>query len=808
MEASNPKSRLRYIIEDSQAQAILTDNDHYSLAVELAEGSLSVINIDDLPPGLFVEQPEIQIEPDAPAYIVYTSGSTGQPKGVIQTHRNVLHCMMWYTNRLHIGSMDRLSLISPLTYAYAAVVVFSSLLNGATLLPCNIRELGVGVLAGWLESKRITIHHSVAAAFRYFARMLSGNEQFSSLRLLCLGGDAAYRSDVELYRQVFPETCMFLHQFGMAEALICSALLLDKTTPLSGGRVPAGYPGDDMRVLILDEAGREIGSGEVGQIAIQSRYLTPGYWRRPELTSAAFLPDPSGGDERLYLTGDLGRVLGDGRLEHVGRADFRVKLRGQTIEVAEVETALLALPLVKEAVVIGREDHRGETYLAAYLTLYPGPAITTLELRNCLSRKVPAYMIPSAFVVLEAMPLSANGKVDRRALPKLEGARLERGSAVVPPRDPVEKALAGLWKDVLGQDSVGVYDNFFDLGGHSLLAAQLMARIDKTLGQQLPLATFFEGATISDLARQIRGEAPRAPWRSLVPIRPGGSRPPLFLVHAVFGDVLCFAELVKALRPDQPCYGLQARGLDGSEPPSTEVEDIARAYVQEIRTVQARGPYCIGGLSSGASIAYEMARQLDASGEEIALLISFDGAATPVHQRRHLDAAYPLRFVGNVCASIPTWARVAARSRRMGARTVLRRWCRTARNTTAVLVGRSEWTRYSGPEMLMEEITDILGPERAAEWPAYRRRVAEALHRAVAAYQPPPFSGQLLLFRARCQPVFSPLDPALGWTRLARGGVTVKVVPGNHDTFLYPPNVAQVAHYLTERLRQVPGIHR
>jgi acyl carrier protein len=248
-------------------------------------------------------------------------------------------------------------------------------------------------------------------------------------------------------------------------------------------------------------------------------------------------------------------------------------------------------------------------------------------------------MIPSAFVVLEAMPLSVNGKMDRRALPSLEGARLEREGAVVPPRDSVEEALAGVWQEVLGLSTVGVYDNFFDLGGHSLLAAQLMARIDQSFGQQFPLATFFEGATISDLAKQIRGEAPRALWRSLVPIRAGGSRPRLFLVHAVFGDVLCFAELVKALRPDQPCYGLQARGLDGSEPPSTEVEDIARAYVQEIRTVQARGPYCIGGLSSGASIAYEMARQLNASGEEIALLISFDGAATPVYQRRHLDVA-------------------------------------------------------------------------------------------------------------------------------------------------------------------------
>src|SRR5579883_2394237 len=733
LDPTYPPQRSSYVVADSQAELLLTDTQHQDLAMEVAGHNLPVVNIDDLDPNLSSDRLNLAVAPDRPAYILYTSGSTGHPKGVPQTHRNILHCMSWYTNRLRISSADRLSLIFPPTYALAAVVTFATLLNGAALYPCDVRERGIGVLTTWLESERITIHHTVPAAFRHFARLLTGHEQFPCLRLICLGGDVAQRADFELYQQRFPRTCRFLHEFGATEALICCVGLLDHDTQLTSPTIPAGYVADDTDLLILDEEGRQLGHDQLG----------------------------------------------------------------------EIEAALLAVPEVKEAAVVAQEDQPGQPSLIAYLTLHPGPVPSAADLRHRLSQQLPGHMIPAAFVLLDALPLSANGKVDRRALPAQQGIRLGATPPFVAPRDTMEQALAGIWRELLRVDRIGVYDDFFQLGGHSLLAAEFLARVDRQFGRRLPLATFFQGATIAYFASLIPKAVAATAWRSLVPIRAEGTRPPLFLVHAVFGDVLCFADLVKALGPEQPCYGLQARGLDGAVPPLRRVEEIARYYVDEIRTVRPSGPYCIGGLSSGATIAYEMARQLLASGDEVALLASFDGSARPARQARRVGPRYAIRFLGNLASNTPYWLQASARLPRRDARGVIRRQLRLLRKTLGHRPRSGEWSRYSGPDMLLQEITDILGLERAEDWPAYRRKVVEGLHEAIAAYQPQPYPGHLVLFRARWQPLFSPHDPTLGWRGLARGGVSVHVINGNHDTFLYAPNVQRVAACLATRLAQL-----
>jgi thioesterase domain-containing protein len=458
---------------------------------------------------------------------------------------------------------------------------------------------------------------------------------------------------------------------------------------------------------------------------------------------------------------------------------------------------------VKEAAVLPQPNQQGESSLVAYLTLHPGPVPTTGELRDLLSQRLPVQMIPAAFVLLDALPLSANGKVDRRALTTQRGTQLGATPPFVAPRDAMEETLAGIWRDLLRVDRIGAYDDFFELGGHSLLAAEFLARVDQRFGQRLPLATFLQGATIAYFAGLIPEAVQASAWRSLVPMRSEGKRPPLFLVHAVFGDVLCFADLVRALGPEQPCYGLQARGLDGAVPPLRRVEDIARYYIDEIRTVRPSGPYCLGGLSSGATIAYEMARQLQASGDEVALLASLDGSASPARQARRMGPRYALRFLGNLASNAPYWMQASARLPRRDARGLIRRQLRLIRKTLGHRPRAGEWSRYSGPDMLMAEITDILGPKRAAEWPEYRRKVVEGLHEAVAAYRPQPYPGHLVLFRARWQPLFSPHDPTMGWSGLALGGLSVHVVNGNHDTFLYAPNVQRMVDHLAARLAQI-----
>jgi acyl carrier protein len=278
---------------------------------------------------------------------------------------------------------------------------------------------------------------------------------------------------------------------------------LDEETPISGHVLPVGYPAEDKEILLLDEDGAELGDDAVGEIAVRSRYLAPGYWRRPDLTAAVFRPDPAGGPERIYRTGDLGRRLPDGCLLHLGRKDFQVKIRGFRVEGAEVEGALLSLPQVREAVVVAREDRPGERRLVAYLVPTARPAPTVSVLRKALADALPDYMVPTAFVVLDAVPKTPGGKVDRRALPAPGRARPDLDQPLVAPRTPVEAALCALWRDVLGLDEVGIHDNFLDLGGHSLAVSQIVARVSETLHVDLPLRTVFETPTVAALAAAI-----------------------------------------------------------------------------------------------------------------------------------------------------------------------------------------------------------------------------------------------------------------------------------------------------------------
>jgi thioesterase domain-containing protein/acyl carrier protein len=469
------------------------------------------------------------------------------------------------------------------------------------------------------------------------------------------------------------------------------------------------------------------------------------------------------------------------------------------VEPGEGEAALARHPAVREAAVVAAPAPDGGARLVAYI-VPDGQAPPADALRRALREWLPDYMVPGVFMPLERLPLTPNGKLDRSALPHPFGAATELAAGAAP-RDAIERALTELWEELLQCRPIGIHDNFFDCGGHSLLAARLLVHIEEKFGRRLPLASFFQGATIADIAGLIRSSAPATPWRSLVPLQPAGTRPPLFLVHGVFGDILCFADLVKALGPDQPCYGLQARGLDGIASPFTRLEDIARYYIEEIRTVQPSGPYCIAGLSTGGSIAYEMACQLHASGERVALLVSFDhGTPAAIRQISRLNLTYASRFLGNICANVPHWVDAGVQSLRVDPQLLLRASLNIARKTRTLLTDRGRWRPYAGVDAVMEQVADALGPEQMVTWPNYRRRVVETLYEALVSYEPQPYPGQITLIRARRQPLFASHDPTKAWDTLAFGGVTVQVVSGNHANMLYSPHVEHVAQYLATHL--------
>ena len=506
LDPAYPHERLTYMLEDAQAGLVVTDNRHLSLAKDMAQSARQVLNIDEIDANTHDENIGLTIPPDTLAYILYTSGSTGQPKGVVQNHRNVLHNIMKYTNGAHVCADDRISLLASFSFSAAVTNTFCALLNGASLFPYNIKEAGLADLATWLVREDITVYQSVPTVFRHFLDTLTGAEEFPRLRLIDLYGEAVSPNDVERYKRHFSQNCLLQHRMASTEMSVIRLYFLDKDTSISGSVVPVGYAVEDTEVLVLDDAGAEVGVNQIGEIAIKSCYLTPGYWRKPDLTQAAFLPASDGGNARVYHTGDLGCMLPDGRLLHLGRKDFRVKIRGHRVEVGEIEMALLELPAVREAVVAAREDTPGDQRLVAYIILAQGSALTVSDMRSFLKARLPDYMMPSAFVRLDALPLTPNNKVDRQALPAPERDRPDLATPFVASQDTLEHQLTEIWEELLGVQPIGVHDDFFELGGYSLLSVQLFAQIEKRTGKRLSLATLFQCPTIAHLANSLRHE--------------------------------------------------------------------------------------------------------------------------------------------------------------------------------------------------------------------------------------------------------------------------------------------------------------
>jgi amino acid adenylation domain-containing protein len=514
----HPEDRIKYMVTDAQASAILTNSRHLALAERLAGSGCDVLNIDELDMNLCSENHNLLLSPDTLAYIYYTSGSTGQPKGVVDTHRNVLHNIMRYTNTLHICPNDRLSLLQSASFSGAVSNIFGALLNGASVFPFDLHEQGMGSLGAWLRQEEITIYHSVPMIFRNF---LNGTERFPNLRVVRLEGDQAAPIDVELYKKYLGSDCILVNGLGATETGITRQLFINKQTLLTQNVVPVGYAVEDMEILLLGDDNIVVGSNDVGEITVKSRYLASGYWRRPDLTSAAFLPS-SEGDVRMYRTGDLGRMLPDGALIHLGRKNFQSKIRGHTIDFAEVEAALLQIGTLKEVVVVIREDRPGDQRLVAYLVPDDKLALSVSMMRQLLAETVPDYMIPSIFILLEALPLSPNNKLDRRALPAPNGTRPNLQEAFVAARTSEEELLVDIWTAVLNVEQVGVHDNFFDLGGHSLLVAQVINQVRDLFQVELPLKVFFNKPTIAGVAEQIETirwitESLKAPLNSAPP---------------------------------------------------------------------------------------------------------------------------------------------------------------------------------------------------------------------------------------------------------------------------------------------------
>ena len=501
LDPSLPYARSKFIVDDAQAQTIITDTKYLSLAKTLVESPSRLLNIDDIE-DVPDTDPPVRVRPDDLCWVIYTSGSTGKPKGVMQNHRNVLHFMMNYTNGLHISAEDRLTLLYSFSVNGGAHDIFAALFNGATICPYDLKTEGFAELRQWLIDERITIYHSVPTVFRQFIESLTGGEDFPDLRIVRLGGEPVYKRDINLFKKHFSTDCILVNRLGSSETGSLRMFFLDKETEVRNNLVPVGYAVADNDVLLLDDSGAQV-AGDEGEIAVRTRYVSPGYWRRPDLTADSFLDDPSDENRKIYRTGDLGRLLPDGCLLHLGRKDFFVKIRGYRVELDEIEMTLMEFPGIKEVAVTALNNNSGDERLVAYVVPKTAPGPNVSEIRRFLEEKLPDYMIPATFITLDALPLTDTLKVDRKALPKPNGLRPEIAVPYAAPRNSIEAALAKIWAEMLELDQVCVHDNFFDLGGHSLAATRVISRVVLTFPLNLPVKVLFDSPTVAEMAEVI-----------------------------------------------------------------------------------------------------------------------------------------------------------------------------------------------------------------------------------------------------------------------------------------------------------------
>jgi acyl-coenzyme A synthetase/AMP-(fatty) acid ligase/acyl carrier protein len=503
LDPAFPPSRIAYALADSGAPLLVTSRDTVGTDVA-TPGGLPVLLADEIEPGAAADEIDLSGPGGALAGIIYTSGTAGQPKGVMQTHELLTHTAMVHTNLWAISPSDGIMQITSPGQVYLWWMVCCALLNGAALCPFYVRRHGLADVAAAVRRGDITVFQGVDM-LRRLAPTLGAEETLDRVRLVIMGGDTVFASDVEIYRRHFSRSCPLLVGYGSTESGRISTHSVDRDSGVEDGLVPLGEAADDKHLLLIGEDGRETGSepGAIGEIAVRSRFLSPGYWRRPDLTAAAFRSDPDGGGERIYLTGDVGRRLASGRLLHLGRKDSVIKVRNFQVSLLEVESVLRGVNGVREAAVIDREDHPGQRRLVAYVVLRTDPRPTVSELRRALSRTLAPHMIPSAFVTVDAIPRNTHDKLDRRALPAPGTARPQLDVAMVRPRTPIESTLVVIWAEVLGLDEIGLHDDFFDLGGDSLLAVGMLARVQERLGAELALGVLFEAPTVAQIADRV-----------------------------------------------------------------------------------------------------------------------------------------------------------------------------------------------------------------------------------------------------------------------------------------------------------------
>ncbi|NJS12148.1 MAG: amino acid adenylation domain-containing protein [Microcoleus sp. CSU_2_2] len=830
LDPNYPIDRLAFMLEDSQTKVLLTQNRLLGLLPEYSDRIVCLDTDWEIVAKHSQENPLSQTTPQNLAYVIYTSGSTGKPKGVMITHQGLVNHNLAVVKEFNLEPSDRILQFASISFDIAVEELFPSWITGMAVIlrPEEILS-SIKKFLQFFEQERLTILNVPTAFWHEMVGEMSLAKLSlpSSMRLVVVGGEKASLSVYLTWLQLVGDRCHWVNTYGPTETTVTATVYHppvqepDRTM----SEIPIGRPLANTQIYILDRQLQPVPIGVPGEMHIGGAGVARGYLNRPDLTAEKFIINPFTDDPnaRLYKTGDAVRYLPDGNIEFIGRIDYQVKIRGFRIELGEIEAALEQHPAVQQAVVLAREDVPGSKRLVAYVLPNPEALLAgdldasqvpialqsdssdnrslttdavpqqqqildTSNLRNFLKERLPDYMIPAGFVLLDALPMSPNGKVDRRALASQKwqptGIAFDEVTAVSP-RDDLELQVAKIWEKVLGIESIGVKDNFFEKGGHSLLAIRLLAEIDRTFDKNLPLSAIFQSPTVEQLANILRDNEWSSPSPSMVVIQPGigGYKPPLFCIHVLGRGLEFYRPMLAYLDRSQPILGLSTQIMDEKLAPPNRVEELAAYYIQEMQTFQPIGPYFLLGVSFGGTIAFEMARQLHDRGEKVALLGLLDTYGPSVS--KDLSVTKKSRLVATRILQLkPAVFVEKAKSNLRGKIEML------TYMIYRILI--KLYRAFDRPlPIYLEDFTNIQLNEEASRY-----------------YVAGVYPGRAILFKAVETAILFGADSELGWGEIVRGGIEIHEIPSNHLGMLKEPHVQLLGEALQAVIERAQSKNR